>query len=311
MKEKDFLATQFETQRPRLRSVAYRMLGSFSEADDAVQEAWLRLARTDDAVIENLNAWLPTVVGRICLDLLRDRNSRREDPLESEGSLRIPDLILSSSEDVNPEQHVLLTDAVGIALLVVLETLPPSERLAFVLHDIFAVSFDEIAQVIGKSTEASRQLASRARRKVQSASTTPDPDLIKQRKVVDAFHAASMAGDFEALVAVLDPDSELRVDQGLLNANTRRVRGAGDVASQALMFSQFAPFEKPVLVNGVAGLATVVDGTLFSILALTVRDGKVMGIDILADPDRLAQFDISFLLDEGLVSDRDAGFNEA
>lgn len=297
MNQKEFLAAQFEAQRPRLRSVAYRMLGSFSEADDAVQETWLRLARIDEQGIENLDGWLTTVVSRICLDLLRGRNARREDPLEAEGEFRIPDPVLSRREADDPEQQALLADSVGIALLVVLETLPPSERLAFVLHDIFAMPFDEIAQVVGKSTDATRQLASRARRKVQSASTAPEPDLAKQRAVVNAFHAASMAGDFEALVAVLDPDIELRVDQGPLSANTRRLRGASAAASQALLFSQFARFERPLLVNGAAGLATVVDGTLRSLLAFTVVDGKVAVIDILADAERLAALDISFLLD--------------
>lgn len=299
MDQKNFAALRFEEQRPLLRSVAYRMLGSFDEADDAVQEAWLRLdrndAQSDRPPIENLSGWLTTVVGRICLDLLRSRNSRREEPLEAEGVFRIPDLMLSPSEADHPEQQALLADSVGIALLVVLETLTPSERICFVLHDVFAMPFAEIADAVGKTPETARQLASRARRKVHNASTTPDPDLAKQRAVVDAFHAASMAGDFEALVAVLDPEVELRVDQGVLSANTRRLRGAAAAASQALLFAKFARFERAVLVNGGAGLATIIDGVLFSILAFTVQQGKVKAIDILADPERLARIDISFV----------------
>ncbi|GAA1050864.1 sigma-70 family RNA polymerase sigma factor [Arthrobacter russicus] len=296
MVRNDLLTEQFEAQRPRLRAVAYRMLGSFSEADDAVQEAWLRLSRQDATTIENLAGWLSTVVGRICLDFLRSRGAQREGPLEAaEERIRLPELMLRRADAADPEEQAILADSVGVALLVVLETLSPAERLAFVLHDVFALPFEEIAEAVGKSPEATRQLASRARRKVQGVATVPDPDLAKQRAVVAAFHAASLTGDFDAMVAVLDPEVELRVDQGAFNANTQRIQGAANVASQALMFSQFARFEVPVLVNGVAGLATVVDGRLFSVLAFTVSGGTVKGIDILADLERLGRIDISQL----------------
>ncbi|NYE93926.1 RNA polymerase sigma-70 factor (ECF subfamily) [Psychromicrobium silvestre] len=298
----NLLAGQFEQARPRLRALAYRMLGSLSEADDAVQEAWLRLSRTSGSEqaeqIDNLDGWLTTVLGRICLDFLRSRSSRREQPWEAgeepEGysGVHVPDPILEFEEKSNPEHQALLADSVGLALLVVLETLPPAERLAFVLHDVFALPFEEIADIVDKTPAAARQLASRARRKVQSTANTPDPDLSRQQQVVKAFQAASRSGDLEALVSVLDPDIVLRVDYGPRNKQSKRVRGAAQVAAQALTFSKFAPFARPALVNGAAGMATVVEGKLFSVTGFTVADGKVQAIDILADPLRLSQLEL-------------------
>ena len=278
----DVLTAQFEARRTHLRAVAYRMLGSVSEADDAVQESWLRLERTDTAAVDNLGGWLTTVVSRVCLDMLRSRRSRREEPWE----VRLPDPVVSNGEGADPENEALVSDAVGLALLVVLDTLNPAERLAFVLHDMFAVPFDEIAPIVERSPAATKMMASRARRRVQASTTAPDVDLVRQRKVVDAFHAASRGGGFEALVAVLDPDVVLRVDRA---EGLSLVRGAEDVASQALMFARLGPVGRPVVVNGVAGVVSVLDGEVLGLMAFTVAGGRIVEIDILADPARLGR----------------------
>ncbi len=278
----DVLTAQFEARRTHLRAVAYRMLGSVSEADDAVQESWLRLERTDTAAVDNLGGWLTTVVSRVCLDMLRSRRSRREEPWE----VRLPDPVVSNGEGADPENEALVSDAVGLALLVVLDTLNPAERLAFVLHDMFAVPFDEIAPIVERSPAATKMMASRARRRVQASTTAPDVDLVRQRKVVDAFHAASRGGGFEALVAVLDPDVVLRVDRA---EGLSLVRGAEDVASQALLFARLGPVGRPVVVNGVAGVVSVLDGEVLGLMAFTVAGGRIVEIDILADPARLGR----------------------
>jgi RNA polymerase sigma factor (sigma-70 family) len=297
MYEHDFLAEQFEEHRTHLRAVAYRMLGSISEADDALQEAWLRLSRSETSGIENLGGWLTTVVARVCLDMLRSRRSRREGPL----GVYVPEPIVSRQDGIDPEQEALLADSVGLALLVVLETLSPAERLAFVLHDMFAMPFEEIAPLVGRSEVAARQLASRARRRVRGAAHSPDADLTRQREVVDAFLAAARDGDFEALVAVLDPDVVLRSDGGVLRAGlTREVRGAAAVAEQALNFSKFirSARARPALVNGAAGVVSwSPDGRQIAVMGFTVRHGKIVEIDILADPERLSQLDLALLDD--------------
>jgi len=286
----DRLAERFEAHRAHLRAVAYRMLGSLSEADDAVQEAWLRLSRSEVSGIENLGGWLTTVVARVCLNLLRSRNSRREQPL----GVHMPDPVVSRADGVNPEHEALLADSVGLALLVVLDTLAPAERLAFVLHDTFAVPFDQIAPIVGSSPAATRQLASRARRRVQQAAPTPDADLTRQRAVVDAFFAASRNGDFAALVAVLDPDVVLRSDGGPARPGASAVvHGGPTVAGQALTFARLSPFVRPALVNGAAGVVVAPRGRPFSVMGFTVRDGKIITIDVLADPTRLRQLDLA------------------
>ncbi|MEU2157316.1 RNA polymerase sigma factor SigJ [Streptomyces sp. NPDC019396] len=292
MDDKNLLAERFEADRPHLRSVAYRMLGSLAEADDAVQEAWLRLSRSDTSEVANLGGWLTTVVGRICLDMLRSRTSRREDPLD----VYLPDPIVSSISGTDPEQEAMITDSVGLAMLVVLDTLPPAERLAFVLHDMFAVPFDEIADIVGRNAAATRQLASRARRRVQGAVPEPETDPARQRKVVEAFVAASRGGDFEALVSLLDPDVVLRVDGGALApALSKLVRGAQQVASQAWMYRRFAPLARLALVNGAVGTVTAPEGEAMSVMAFTVSRGKIVRLDILADPSRLARIDLTVL----------------
>jgi len=292
MDEREWLAEHFEEHRTRLRAVAYRMLGSLSEADDAVQEAWLRLSRTDTSEVENLGGWLTTVVARVSLNMLRSRNSRREEPI----GVRVPEPIVDREDGTDPEHEALLADSVGLALLVVLETLAPAERLAFVLHDMFAVPFDEIAPIVERSPEATRQLASRARRRVQGENTVPDADLDTQREVVDAFLAAARDGDFDALVAVLDPDVVLRADLGALpGGGSREVRGAAAVAGQALTYSQLGLLVQPALVNGAAGAVSTRDGEPFSVGGFTVRGGKIVEIDILADPERLRQLDLTIL----------------
>jgi RNA polymerase sigma factor (sigma-70 family) len=291
--EHEWLAERFEEQRSHLRAVAYRMLGSLSEADDAVQEAWIRLSRSDSAQIENLDAWLTTVVGRICLNTLRARASRREESLEA---VHVPDPIIDREDGTDPEHEALIADSVGLALLVVLETLTPAERLTFVLHDMFAVPFDEIARIIDRSPAAARQLASRARRRVQGENAVPDADLATQREVVDAFLAAAREGDFDALVAVLDPDVVLRADAGALApALTRELRGAEAVASQAIGFSRIGLVMKRAIINGAAGMVAMRDGKPFSVGGVTVRGGRIVEIDILADPARLAQLDMTVL----------------
>jgi RNA polymerase sigma-70 factor (ECF subfamily) len=285
----DGLVGQFEAHRARLRSVAYRMLGSLSEADDAVQEAWLRLSRTDADSIENMGGWLTTVVGRLCLTRLSYRQSRREEPLD----VHVPDPVVSREDGADPEHETVLADSVGLALFVVLETLTPAERLAFVLHDLFAVPFDQVAAVIGRTPAAARQLASRGRRRVRGADTASDTDVTHQREVVDAFFAAARHGDFDALVAVLDPDVVARTDAGP-GASTI-LRGAAAVASNALAYAQRSPFLRPALINGVAGVVVAPAGRPVSIMAFVVRGGRIVAIDALADRDRLRQLDLSAL----------------
>jgi RNA polymerase sigma factor (sigma-70 family) len=301
MDEHDFLAQRFEEHRTHLRAVAYRMLGSISEADDALQEAWLRLSRSGTSGVENLGGWMTTIVARVCLNMLRSRRSRREEPLGGPQGARVPDPIVSRVDGIDPEHEALLSDSVGLALLVVLETLSPAERLAFVLHDMFALPFEEIAPIVGRSPTATRQLASRARRRVQRAAPVPDTDLARQREVVDAFLAASRAGDFDALLAVLDPDVVRRADIGAVRAGlSREVRGARAVAAQALTFSKFArsAHARPALVNGAAGVVSwSADGRPLSVMGFTVRHGKIVEIDILADPARLRQLDLALLDD--------------
>jgi RNA polymerase sigma factor (sigma-70 family) len=290
MDEHDWLAQRFDEHRTHLRAVAYRMLGSLTEAEDAVQESWIRLSRSDADEIENLGGWLTTVVARVSLNMLRSRKTRREEPL----GMQMPDPIIDPADGTDPEHEAMLADSVGLALLIVLETLTPAERLAFVLHDMFAVPFDEIAPIVERSPEATRQLASRARRRVQGERTMPDPDLERQREVVDAFLAAAREGDFDALVAVLDPDVILRHDFG---AGVREVRGAEAVASQAQSFSQLGLVSHPALVNGAVGAVATLDGRPFSVGAVTVRNGKIVELDFLADPERLAQLDLTVLED--------------
>jgi RNA polymerase sigma factor (sigma-70 family) len=286
------LARRFEQHRGRLRAVAYRMLGSLSEADDAVQEAWLRLAGTRDQEIENLGGWLTTVTGRICLNMLRTRKARREEPLGP----YVPEPIVSSVDGVEPEHAALLGDSVGLALQVVLETLTPGERLAYVLHDMFGVAFEEIAPLVEREPAATRKLASRARARVDATPIEPDVDPGRQREVVDAFFAAARDGRFEDLVTVLDPEIVLRSDGGLLRpAATALVEGAEAVASRAMTYASLAPWVRPALVNGVAGVVVSPPGGLFSIMAFTVRGGRVAAIDALADPERLTRLDIGEL----------------
>ncbi len=292
MDEHEFLARQFEEHRAHLRAVAYRMLGSLSEADDAVQEGWLRLSRSDTSDVENLRAWLTTVVARVCLNVLRSRRTRREEPL----GVHVPDPVVSPADGTQPEHEALLADSVGLALLVVLETLAPAERLAFVLHDMFAVPFEEIAALVDRSPAATRQLASRARRRVQGQAPVPDPDLAGQRRVVDAFFAAARDGDFEALVAVLDPDVVLRSDGGELRRSaTVVVHGAQEVASRALTFARLSPYVRPALVNGAAGVVVAPRGQPFSVMGFTVAGGKIVEIDAIADPVRLRELDLAIL----------------
>jgi RNA polymerase sigma factor (sigma-70 family) len=274
------LAEQFEAHRSHLRAVAYRMLGSVSEAEDAVQEGWIRLSRTDTSDVNNLRGWLTTVVSRVCLDALRSRRARREEPQDA----RLPDPIVSTDSATDPEHEAMLADAVGLAMLVVLDTLPPAERLAFVLHDMFGVPFTEIAPIVGRSTDAAKMMASRARKRVQGSGTVPDADLSRQREVVNAFLAAARRGDFEALVAVLDPDVVLRADEV---AGLRVVRGATAVASGAILFSKLGPAEQVVVVNGTPGVVASRDGEVFSVAAFTVVNDRIVEIDILGDPDRL------------------------
>ncbi len=288
MDERDWLAKRFQEHRPRLRAVAYRMLGSTSEADDAVQEAWVRLGRSDAGEIDNLEAWLVTVVGRVALNMLRSRKTRREEPLGA----RLPDPIVDRADGIDPEHEALLADSVGLALLVVLETLTPAERLAYVLHDMFSVPFDEIGAILDRSPEAARQLASRGRRRISGAHTTPDADAAAQQEVVEAFLAAARDGDFDALVAVLDPDIVLRGDWG--SGTIVEVRGAENVARRAMAASQRDGLVvRPALINGAAGWVSLLDGELYAIGALTLQNGRITTMDILLDPARLARLDLA------------------
>lgn len=294
MDDHEFLAERFEEHRGRLRAVAYRMLGSLTEADDAVQESWLRLSRSDTSEVENLGGWLTTVVARVSLTMLRRRASRREQPLDA----HVPDPIVTSVDGANPEHEALLADAVGLALLVVLDKLAPAERLAFVLHDLFAIPFDEIAPIVERSPTATRQLASRARRRVQGTAPVADGDLTRQREVVDAFRAAARGGDFEALLAVLDPDIVLRTDRGRVPVGVPgEIRGARAVAEQALVFRLGGPeaLVQPALVNGAVGLVVSRAGRPITVLGFTISRGRIVEIDLLADPERLRTLDLTVL----------------
>jgi RNA polymerase sigma factor (sigma-70 family) len=302
------LAEQFEPHRSHLRAVAYRMLGSLHEADDAVQEAWLRFNDRGGDGIDNLGGWLTTVVGRICLDLLRARKARPQEPLD----VHLPDPVVSpesaagtavagadvaagAGDGIDPEHEALLADSVGLALLVVMDALSPAERLAFVLHDMFAVPFDEIAPIVGRSIDATKKLASRARRRVDGADVpVPDTDITRQREVVDAFFAAARNGDFAALVSVLDPDVVLITDGGALRPDaTMVVRGAESAARRAMTFAGPAAFAQPAVVNGIAGAVVAPQGRPFSIMAFTVRGEKIVAIHVLMDPERLGQLDLT------------------
>ncbi len=284
------LARRFETNRNRLRAVAFRMLGASGEADEAVQEAWLRLDRSDPEEIESLESWLTTVVARICLDMLRARRARREEPLGP----HVPDPIVSPVEGADPEHEAVVADSVGLAMLDVLETLSPEERLSFVLHDSFSVPFEQIADLIDRSPVAARKAASRARKRVESETTAPDVDLERQREVVDAFFAASREGDFDALVGVLDPEVVIRADGGEARPSaTHVIRGAVEVAGRAMTFARLSPFVRPVLVNGVAGVLVVPEGRVFSVMAFTVAGGRIAAIDVLADPARLDRLEFA------------------
>ena len=286
MDHANWVTEQFEVSRPRLRAVAYRMLGSHAEADDAVQEAWIRLARDDRSDVENLGGWLTTVVSRVCLDRLRSRKSRREDPAGAQP----PEPGRWADRDDDPEHHALTADSVGAALLVVLDLLAPAERVAFVLHDVFAVPFDEIADIVGRSPEATRQLASRARRRVQGTAGAPEVDLIRQREVVDAFLAAARGGDFEGLLSLLDPNVVLRPDAAALRMGALgETEGAAEVAAA---LSGGARAARVALIDGLAGLAWAPGGRTRSAIAFTIVEGKILEINVTGDPERLEQFDI-------------------
>src|SRR5918992_317998 len=287
MKERDYLAERFQEHRTHLRAVAYRMLGSLSEVDDAVQEAWLRLSRTDAAAIDNLGGWLTTVVARVCLDMLRSRTSRREEPMMPDA----PEPVAAGTAGNNPEEEALLADSVGLALLVVLDRLAPVERLAFVLHDMFSVPFEEIAPIVGRSAEATRQLASRARRRVRGGGA-PDPDLIRQREVVEAFIAALRAGDFEGLLAVLDPDLVVRAD---VTGTLTEIRGAAVWAKGAVAYGHLAELTQPALVDGAIGVVVAPRGRLVRALRFTIANGKITEIEVIGDPARLGELDVSIV----------------
>jgi RNA polymerase sigma factor (sigma-70 family) len=287
MDERDWLGERFEQHRAHLRAVAYRMLGSTSDVDDALQEAWLRIRDQDPESIENMQAWLTTVVGRVCLNMLRLRRARSE-----ELSAHVPDPVVSFDESAGPEHETLIAESVGLALLVVLDTLSPAERLAFVFHDVFGVPFAEIAAMLDRSESAAQQLASRARRRLRGV-PEPDPDLARQRRVVDAFFVASRDGDFEGLLAVLDPDVELRIDGGLLRKDASLVlRGAEPVARHTATYSRLSPFVRPALVNGAAGAVVAPGGRVFAVMAFTVTNDQITQIDALLDPERLARLDL-------------------
>ena len=284
----DYLAERFEAHRTHLRAVAYRMLGSLGDVDDAVQEAWLRLSRVDATGIDNLGGWLTTVVARVCLDMLRSRQTRREEPFTPDA----PEPVATGTSGSTPEQEALLADSVGLALLVVLDRLSPAERLAFVLHDMFSVPFEEIAPIVGRSEEATRQLASRARRRVRGGAAAPDPDLVRQREVVDAFLAALRAGDFEGLLAVLDPDLVVRTDLAPSDAQAE-VRGAAVWAKGAIAYGHMARLVRPALVNGAVGLVIAQRGRLSRALTFKIVNGKITEIEVIGDPARLGDFDVS------------------
>jgi RNA polymerase sigma factor (sigma-70 family) len=293
MNQTDSLAAQFEKNRSHLRAVAYRMLGSLSEADDAVQEAWLKLNRSDAGGIDNLGGWLTTVVARVCLDMLRSRNARREDPLEEHVNAPPP---AAKSRALDPEQETLLAESVGLALLVVLDTLAPAERISFVLHDLFAVSFDEIANIVGRSPAAVRQLASRARRRIQGADAASGADLTGQRKVVDAFLAALRAGDFQALVAVLDPNVVITADAVAQPVEAKReIRGAENWAKGAIAAARGARAAQPALIDGAVGLVIAPQGRLFRALRFTLAEGKIAAVEVIGDPERLRHLDLAIL----------------
>jgi RNA polymerase sigma-70 factor (ECF subfamily) len=291
MTESDGLVAGFEQHRPRLRAVAYRVLGSLAEADDAVQEAWIRFSRADASGVDNLPGWLTTIVVRVSLNALRSRNSRREDPL----GVHVPDPVVSRPEGLTPEDEALLADSVGLALQVVLDTLAPAERLAFVLHDMFDLPFDEIGPMVGRAPATARQLASRARRRVRGAEVpTPDTDVGRQREVVDAFFAAARRGELDALVTVLDPDVVLRSDGGRPDASVV-VQGAAAVAGRAAMFERPAALMRPALVNGAAGVVVSVAGHPVSVMGFTVSGGRIVEIDVMADPERLTRLNLAVL----------------
>ncbi len=290
MDSNEALAGRFEEHRGHLRAVAYRMLGSAGEAEDAVQEAWLRASAAGTGGVENLGGWLTTIVSRVCLNLLRSRATRREVALES----HIPDPVVARVDDTDPEQQAILGEGIGLAMMRVLDTLSPAERLAFVLHDVFAVPFDDIADIAEATPTAVRQLASRARKRVQTGAPHPDADPARQRAAVDAFFAAARAGDFARLVAILDPDVVLRSDGGLARAGaTLVIRGGESLASQAIMFAEGAPYAAPALINGAAGVVVARAGRVLSVMAFTVVDGRISEIDVLADPERLAALGLS------------------
>ena len=287
MDERDYLAERFEEHRARLRAVAYRMLGSSSEVDDAVQEAWLRLSRADVPAIDNLGGWLTTVVARVCLDMLRSRRSRREEPFTPDA----PEPAATGTRGSSPEHEALMADSVGLALLVVLDRLAPAERLAFVMHDMFAVPFEEIGPIVGRSAEAARQLASRARRRVRGGGA-PDPDLVRQREVVEAFIAALRAGDFERLLAVLDPDLVVRAD---VSGAPTEIRGAAAWAKGAVAYGHMARLTQPSLVDGAVGIVVAPQGRLVRALRFTIANGKISEIEVIGNPARLAELDVSIL----------------
>jgi RNA polymerase sigma-70 factor (ECF subfamily) len=291
MNEREYLAERFEAHRTHLRSVAYRMLGSLSEVDDAVQEAWLRLSRSDATGIENLGGWLTTVVARVCLDMLRSRQSRREEPLTPDA----PEPVATGAGGSSPEHEALLADSVGLALLVVLDRLTPAERLAFVLHDMFAVPFEEIAAIVGRSPEAARQLASRARRRVRGGADAPGPDLVRQREVVEAFLAALREGDFEGLLAVLDPDLVVRADMAVPSGAPTEIRGAAVWAKGAVAYGHLARLTRPALVNGAIGVVVAPRGRLVRALRFTIANGRITEIEVIGNPARLGELDVSLV----------------
>jgi len=292
MNKNEWLAERFEANRGHMKAVAYRMLGSMGEAEDAVQESWLRLSRADTTAVENLEGWLTTVVARVCLDMLRSRKVRREELLGGHPS----DPVAVDEDGVDPEEETLLAESVGLALLVVLERLTPAERLAFVLHDVFAVPFEEIGSIVGRSPSAARQMASRARRRVRGTTTVSDGDLSQQREVVEAFLAALRARDFEGVLAVLDPDVVRRADRAAVPSEAaREIRGAAMVAREALAHTDRAQFARPALVNGSVGILVAPRGRLFMALRCTVRGGRIVEMEVIADPERLRQIDLGVL----------------